>query len=598
MLMRRLLLVAALCLAAAPLMAEEKGPSFSRKLFIGADAATVWDALVNPDVVKRYHHAPLGGIELKKDGEIWFGTAEKKVLTGKILEVEVGKKLSHTFQFAHRKDEPSRVTYEIEAMDAMCSLSLTHDQFGSETETYKDVSTGWEPLLSNLKTLLETGDVLPWPETEGPRAEADLRKAQIIELPSMEELPGQFETFKVDLTGAGDHGWGSDLERGEVAVQKGYALSFNCSDKITNAQFARLKKIPRLARLNVSYCEALNDNAFRALSGMVDLRELVISASKVTDRGLRGVSALKNLEAITLVSCTNVSGEFIKLLPAPEKLRRAGFTWMETSDLTLAALAKCTKLRQLRFTDAPQVTDAGLEQLKGMTELETLALPSRSAISDAGLACLSGMTLLQSLTLSSLSGFKGAGFAHIGKLESLKTFEVSYCENLEAPAEDALANLKFLEQASFNNCPKLDDKLTAALSKCKQLSYVALTEVAVTDKGIALLATLGKLATLYCTNLSLTDEALKSIGAMDSISQLSLDYCQGISDAGIKNLAGMKNLRELGLRGSETLTDACLTEFEKFPALTSLTLYYCKKITKEGIEKLRAAKPKLWISAD
>jgi uncharacterized protein YndB with AHSA1/START domain len=598
MLMRRLMLLAALFLVAAPLLAEDKGPTFSRKLFIGADAATVWDALVNPDVVKRYHHAPLGGIELKKDGEIWYGTAEKKVLTGKILEVEVGKKLSHTFQFAHRKDEPSRLTYEIEAMDAMCSLSLTHDQFGSETETYKDISTGWDAVLSNLKTLLETGDVLPWPESEGPREEVDLKKAQIIELPSSEDLPGQFETFKFDTTGAGEHGWGAEVERGEVAVQKGYALSFNCSDKITNAQFALLKSIPRLGRLNISYCEALNDNAFRALSSMVDLRELYINAQRVSDRGLRGVSALKNLEAITLVSCPNLTGEFLRLLPAPEKMRRVAFTWMKVNDATFAALTKCSKLRTLRFSDCPEVTDAGVANLKIMTELEQLVLPSRCAITDAGLACLSGMTSLQSLSISGLEGFKGAGFAHIGKLESLDTLEISYCENLESPAADTFAASKSLRQVTLSNCAKLDDKLLAALTKCPQLSFISITEIGVTDKGIASLSALAKLSTLYCTSLALTDEAAKSIGAMPSISQLWLDYCQGISDAGIKHLVALKNLRELGLRGSEKLTDTCLDEFKEFPALTSLTLYGCKKITKEGVEKLRAAKPKLWVSFD
>ena len=73
----------------------------------------------------------------------------------------------HTFCFAHQKDDPpSRVTYEIKAMGEMCELTLTHDQFGGETPTYRDVCGGWPVILNGLKTLLETGKGLPWPKKE------------------------------------------------------------------------------------------------------------------------------------------------------------------------------------------------------------------------------------------------------------------------------------------------------------------------------------------------------------------------------------------------------------------------------------------------
>jgi hypothetical protein len=45
----------------------------------------------------------------------------------------------------------------------MSSLILTHDDFIKETQTYKDISSGWPIILSSLKTLLETGEELPWP---------------------------------------------------------------------------------------------------------------------------------------------------------------------------------------------------------------------------------------------------------------------------------------------------------------------------------------------------------------------------------------------------------------------------------------------------
>jgi hypothetical protein len=46
----------------------------------------------------------------------------------------------------------------------MCRLSITHDGFTEgELNTYRKVGGGWPYILSNLKSLLETGEPLPLP---------------------------------------------------------------------------------------------------------------------------------------------------------------------------------------------------------------------------------------------------------------------------------------------------------------------------------------------------------------------------------------------------------------------------------------------------
>jgi len=60
-------------------------------------------------------------------------------------------------------EEPeSRVTWEIEPQEGgYCLLSVTHDQLDGSPKTAESVSgPGWMMVLSGLKTLLETGDVL------------------------------------------------------------------------------------------------------------------------------------------------------------------------------------------------------------------------------------------------------------------------------------------------------------------------------------------------------------------------------------------------------------------------------------------------------
>ncbi len=140
-------------------------PVFEQTIFIGVPADKVWDALINPDVVKEYYLAPLAKIDLKVGGEMYYGSAEHKMIDGKIEALESGKKLVHSFAFGHRPDDsPSRVTYEIIEMDKMCALKLTHDGFTEDSATFVDVSGGWPVILSSLKTLLETNGKLPWPK--------------------------------------------------------------------------------------------------------------------------------------------------------------------------------------------------------------------------------------------------------------------------------------------------------------------------------------------------------------------------------------------------------------------------------------------------
>lgn len=133
-------------------------------IYIRTTPEDLWNAITNPDLTQQYFHntrvesgfaagSPIDYM-LEKDG----GT--RSALTGEVVEIIPFKRLVHTFLFASADEAPSRVTYEIEEVGDLVKLTLTHDQFDGETETYKSVSEGWPPVLSSLKTLLETGRAL------------------------------------------------------------------------------------------------------------------------------------------------------------------------------------------------------------------------------------------------------------------------------------------------------------------------------------------------------------------------------------------------------------------------------------------------------
>jgi uncharacterized protein YndB with AHSA1/START domain len=87
------------------------------------------------------------------------------IASGENLEVDPPRRLVQSFT-AMWSDEVkgegvSRVTWEIEQVEDSCLLTVTHDQLseGANPELYG----GWPMILSGLKTLLETGELLTTP---------------------------------------------------------------------------------------------------------------------------------------------------------------------------------------------------------------------------------------------------------------------------------------------------------------------------------------------------------------------------------------------------------------------------------------------------
>ena len=90
------------------------------------------------------------------------------IADGENLEVDPPRRLVQTFRAlwsdAAKAEGYSRVTWEIEPIGDSCRLTVTHDQLraGANPELYG----GWPMVLSGLKTLLETGEMLTTPASQ------------------------------------------------------------------------------------------------------------------------------------------------------------------------------------------------------------------------------------------------------------------------------------------------------------------------------------------------------------------------------------------------------------------------------------------------
>jgi uncharacterized protein YndB with AHSA1/START domain len=143
------------------------------EVYIAASPERVWAALTESELTRQYYYGNDVISEWKPGSSLVYRdpTDGSEPIHCEVVEADPPRRLVHTFSFPETGDPPSRVTWTIEARGAASLLILTHDRFETETSTYKSVQHGWVPILSGLKTLLETGRPIEisYPAAEGVR---------------------------------------------------------------------------------------------------------------------------------------------------------------------------------------------------------------------------------------------------------------------------------------------------------------------------------------------------------------------------------------------------------------------------------------------
>jgi uncharacterized protein YndB with AHSA1/START domain len=151
-------------------MAES--PKHVYEVYIRATPDEVWRALTESEFTKRYYYDNTVESDWKPGSPMVYRNPDgSEAIKCEVIEADAPRRLVHTFYFPGTDESPSRCTWTIEARGAATLLTLTHDDFDGETSTYRSVAHGWVPVLSGLKTLLETGEALEisYPTREGVR---------------------------------------------------------------------------------------------------------------------------------------------------------------------------------------------------------------------------------------------------------------------------------------------------------------------------------------------------------------------------------------------------------------------------------------------
>lgn len=137
------------------------------EIYIKTTPERLWEAITDNEMRRKYNF----GVGVESDWSPGSGYqavhpgAGIAISEGENLEVDPPRRLVQSMTALWSDDVKSegtsRVTWDIEPVGDSCRLTVTHDQLreGANDELYG----GWPMILSGLKTLLETGELLTTP---------------------------------------------------------------------------------------------------------------------------------------------------------------------------------------------------------------------------------------------------------------------------------------------------------------------------------------------------------------------------------------------------------------------------------------------------
>jgi uncharacterized protein YndB with AHSA1/START domain len=141
--------------------------------YIRTTPKKLWQALTDPEFLRRYFYETTHESEWKRGSSWRMKTPDGRTIdAGEVLEAKPPRKLvlkwRNELKPQFRNEGFSRMTYDLEKSGSSVKLTVTHEMNVANSKFIAGVAEGWPPILSSLKSLLETGESLVetrrWPK--------------------------------------------------------------------------------------------------------------------------------------------------------------------------------------------------------------------------------------------------------------------------------------------------------------------------------------------------------------------------------------------------------------------------------------------------
>jgi DNA-binding transcriptional ArsR family regulator/uncharacterized protein YndB with AHSA1/START domain len=172
-------------------------PSFVYTTYIRTTPERLWQALTDPAFTQRYFWRATFQTDWKAGSTMRWDLLGVTIADPEqiVLESDPCRRLAYTWhsftpelaeileltEGARERiaaEQRSKVTFELEPLGELVKLTVVHDGFEAGSLVASLVSEGWPRILSDVKTLLETGETLPASQEPLPPARLGLTTRQ------------------------------------------------------------------------------------------------------------------------------------------------------------------------------------------------------------------------------------------------------------------------------------------------------------------------------------------------------------------------------------------------------------------------------------
>jgi Leucine-rich repeat (LRR) protein len=319
-------------------------------------------------------------------------------------------------------------------------------------------------------------------------------------------------------------------------------------DAITDQGIQHLAGLPRLRRLDVTSAN-LTDASARVLSQIQTLEVLSLPAKGITDEGVRCLAGLTNLRELWVGAGSNspLTGQSLIAVSAMRNLEALTIGGKGFTDEGMKTIARLKKLKRLCISTAPNVTDAGLAAIGTLSNLETLNWTFETTVSMAGLNQLNGLKKLKRISFNQVR--KGNATLDLSGMESLENITLSLSRNgrtneyIDAFTKEdwaCFAHLKKLETMQISG-KGVGDASLAYLKDLPDLIYLnVFGPSAITDEGLKYLVGKNKLARLTINHGYFTDYALQILAQAEQLNSVELSSDRAFSKEAIMGFKSKK----------------------------------------------------------
>ncbi len=138
--------------------------------YIATTPEKLWEALTSGDFTQKYFFGRRVQSDWREGSPVTYWRQDGQLdVQGQVLKCEPLRLLSFTWEVLSdetKRERSTRVTFEVQPMDLTVRLMLKHEDllaedWNDDSDTFVGLNNGWPAILSNLKSLLETGRTLP-----------------------------------------------------------------------------------------------------------------------------------------------------------------------------------------------------------------------------------------------------------------------------------------------------------------------------------------------------------------------------------------------------------------------------------------------------